>query len=73
MSGFEKERLKSLFDKFNGERIAVIGDLMVDKYVWGSVSRISPEAPVPVLEVESESTRLGGAANVANNIKSLGA
>ncbi|MFZ1082519.1 MAG: D-glycero-beta-D-manno-heptose-7-phosphate kinase, partial [Candidatus Kryptoniota bacterium] len=64
MSGFEKERLKSLFDKFNGERIAVIGDLMVDKYVWGSVSRISPEAPVPVLEVESESTRLGGAANV---------
>jgi len=73
LSGFEIERLKSLFDNFIGKRIAVIGDLMVDKYVWGSVSRISPEAPVPVLEIESESTRLGGAANVANNIKSLGA
>lgn len=46
---------------------------MVDRYFWGSVNRISPEAPVPVVEVESESTRLGGAANVANNIASLGA
>jgi rfaE bifunctional protein kinase chain/domain len=73
LSGFEVERLKSLFDNFNRKRVAVVGDLMVDKYIWGSVSRISPEAPVPVLEVESESTRLGGAANVANNIKSLGA
>lgn len=45
---------------------------MVDRYFWGSVNRISPEAPVPVVEVESESTRLGGAANVANNIASLG-
>ena len=45
---------------------------MVDNYVWGSVSRISPEAPVPVIEVEKETVRLGGAANVANNIKSLG-
>ncbi len=73
MSGFEKERLKTLFDGFNGKRVAVIGDLMLDKYVWGSVSRISPEAPVPVLEIDSESARLGGAANVANNIKALGA
>src|SRR3970040_658563 len=45
---------------------------MLDRYYWGSISRISPEAPVPVVEVESESTRLGGAANVANNIASLG-
>jgi rfaE bifunctional protein kinase chain/domain len=45
---------------------------MLDRYYWGSVARISPEAPVPVVEVESESTRLGGAANVANNIASLG-
>lgn len=73
MRGFEVNRLKTLFDNFLGKRIAVIGDLMLDKYIWGSVSRISPEAPVPVLEVESESARLGGAANVANNIKSLGA
>lgn len=73
MSGFKKERLKSLFDAFRGKKVAVVGDLMLDRYVWGSVSRISPEAPVPVLEIESESARLGGAANVANNIKSLGA
>jgi len=66
-------KLKALFENFNGKRIAVLGDLMLDRYIWGSVSRISPEAPVPVLEVESESARLGGAANVANNIKSLGA
>lgn len=66
------ERLQSLYDRFNGKRIAVVGDLMLDRYFWGSVSRISPEAPVPVVEVDSESTRLGGAANVANNIASLG-
>ncbi len=73
MSGFKIDRLKSLFDNFRGKRVAVLGDLMLDRYVWGNVSRISPEAPVPVLEVESESARLGGSANVANNIKSLGA
>ena len=66
------DRLRSLFDAFAGKRIAVVGDLMLDRYYWGSVARISPEAPVPVVEVESESTRLGGAANVANNIASLG-
>ncbi len=73
MSGFNYERLKAIFDGISGKRVAVLGDLMIDRYIWGSVSRISPEAPVPVLEVESESTRLGGAANVANNIRSLGA
>ena len=65
-------RLQQIFDRLTGKRIAVVGDLMVDRYYWGSVTRISPEAPVPVVEVESESTRLGGAANVANNIASLG-
>lgn len=65
-------RLQEIFDGLTGKRIAVVGDLMVDRYYWGSVARISPEAPVPVVEVESESTRLGGAANVANNIASLG-
>ncbi len=66
------DRLRSLFGAFTGKRIAVVGDLMLDRYYWGSVARISPEAPVPVVEVESESTRLGGAANVANNVASLG-
>jgi len=61
-----------LFEIFKRKRIAVVGDLMLDRYFWGSVARISPEAPVPVVEIESESARLGGAANVANNIKSLG-
>ncbi|MBI5476602.1 MAG: D-glycero-beta-D-manno-heptose-7-phosphate kinase [Ignavibacteriales bacterium] len=55
-----------------GKRIAVIGDLMLDRYIWGNVSRISPEAPVPVVDMEQEQVRLGGAANVAMNIKSLG-
>jgi len=68
-----QERLDSLFDAFKTSRIAVLGDLMVDHYVWGSVSRISPEAPVPVVSVEEETHRLGGAANVALNIKELGA
>jgi rfaE bifunctional protein kinase chain/domain len=51
----------------------VIGDLMLDRYYWGKVSRISPEAPVPVVDIESESTRLGGAANVSYNVLCLGA
>jgi rfaE bifunctional protein kinase chain/domain len=55
----------------NGKKIAVIGDLMLDRYIWGKVSRISPEAPVPIVDMESEQVRLGGAANVAQNIKSL--
>jgi len=69
---FTNSRLQTLFENLPGKRVAVIGDLMLDRYFWGSVTRISPEAPVPVVEVESESTRLGGAANVANNIASLG-
>ena len=67
-----EKRITSLFENFNNKTIAVIGDLMLDRYFWGSVTRISPEAPVPVVEVESEQGRLGGAANVAKNIKSLG-
>ncbi len=56
-----------------GKRIAVVGDFMVDRYLWGHVTRISPEAPVPIVEIESETHQLGGAANVANNLASLGA
>ena len=67
-----KQEMISLISKFNSARLMVIGDLMVDEYIWGSVSRISPEAPVPVVSVTSESLRLGGAGNVVNNIHSLG-
>jgi rfaE bifunctional protein kinase chain/domain len=72
MVNFSPDRLEVIQKCFAGKRIAVIGDLMLDRYFWGTVSRISPEAPVPVVEVDEESTRLGGAANVANNIASLG-
>lgn len=72
MVDFSLGRLDQLLNAFKGKRIAVIGDLMVDRYYWGTVNRISPEAPVPVVEVDSQSTRLGGAANVANNIATLG-
>ncbi|HEV8336463.1 MAG TPA: D-glycero-beta-D-manno-heptose-7-phosphate kinase [Candidatus Polarisedimenticolia bacterium] len=53
-------------------RVVVVGDLMVDRFLWGSVSRISPEAPVPVVRLQSESASLGGAGNVARNLRSLG-
>lgn len=72
MVPFTEDRLNQLFQDFRGKRIAVLGDLMLDRYYWGSVHRVSPEAPVPVVEVESESIRLGGAANVACNIEALG-
>ena len=65
-------RLLSLEKNFAGKKIAVIGDMMLDSYYWGGVKRISPEAPVPVVEVENEFNRFGGAANVALNIAKLG-
>lgn len=71
-NAFTGDRLQELFTRFRGRRIAVVGDLMVDRYYWGAVKRISPEAPVPVVEVDAESHRLGGAANVARNIQALG-
>ena len=58
--------------RFPKQRILVLGDIMADEYIWGSVSRLSPEAPVPVVEVKAESVRLGGAGNVAANVRSLG-
>jgi len=72
MVQISEQRLHNLFNNFQGKTIAVIGDLMLDSYIWGKVNRISPEAPVPVVDVEHEHVRLGGAANVAHNIKSLG-
>ncbi len=68
-----KERLKELMLKFEGKRILVVGDIMLDKTTRGSVSRISPEAPVPILDIEQENYSAGGAGNVAANIASLGA
>src|SRR4051812_41618064 len=62
-----------LLDKFAGTRVLVIGDIMLDRYWWGKVSRISPEAPVPVVRLDHESLAAGGAANVAANISGLGA
>lgn len=69
---FKKQRLDEIFSGFNNKRIFVIGDLMLDVYIWGKVGRISPEAPVPIVEVEEESYRFGGAANVGMNVRSLG-
>ena len=64
--------LQAYIRKFKGGKILVVGDLILDQYIWGPVSRISPEAPVPVVNVTSETLQLGGAANVSNNIRSLG-
>lgn len=63
---------RQIVRNFKGQKILVIGDLILDHYIWGKVDRISPEAPVPVVEVSRESSLLGGAANVARNIVSLG-
>ncbi len=68
----EKQKLLAQIPKLAGKRILVIGDVGLDEYILGEVRRISPEAPVPVLEVEREDLRLGMAGNVAQNIKSLG-
>ncbi len=68
-----KQHITDLFSNFNNLRVMVIGDVMVDAYLFGKVDRISPEAPVPVVVVQSRSNRPGGAANVALNIKGLGA
>ena len=65
--------LEVIFDSFNAMKVAIVGDVMLDSYVMGKVHRMSPEAPVPVLLLDKEEHRLGGAANVALNLKALGA
>lgn len=72
MTSISEERIVYLQNAFNGLKIAVIGDMMLDCYFRGEVKRVSPEAPVPVLEVDNEFYRFGGAANVALNILKLG-
>lgn len=68
-----KNELTSIFDSFKEKHILIIGDVMIDSYLWGDVTRISPEAPVPIIATTSRENRLGGAANVALNIQALGA
>ncbi|HRK62475.1 MAG TPA: D-glycero-beta-D-manno-heptose-7-phosphate kinase [Candidatus Omnitrophota bacterium] len=73
LSASEKRQLLQIIDGFSRARILGIGDFILDKFVWGNVSRISPEAPVPVVDVKRESYMPGGSLNVANNIRTLGA
>ena len=68
-----REELQQVFDGMNGLHVVVVGDVMLDNYWWGSVDRISPEAPVPVVAITRRESRLGGAANVALNCRALGA
>lgn len=72
MNDIKKNRVKEIFSSFADKNIAVIGDIMLDRYFWGNVTRVSPEAPVPVIDLEHETFHLGGAANVASNLSSLG-
>src|SRR5256885_2766415 len=65
-------RLKRLIPRLRGKRIGVLGDLMLDRYLWGTASRLSPEAAVPVVDFVEQSECLGGAGNVAANISPLG-
>lgn len=68
-----KREIIDLFKNFNNLNVLIIGDVMIDSYYYGDVNRISPEAPVPIVSVNKKDNRLGGAANVALNIKALGA
>lgn len=69
----KKEHVREIFKSFNNLNVLIIGDVMIDSYLWGKVNRISPEAPVPIVAVSKKERRLGGAANVALNIQALGA
>ncbi len=72
MNNVDKVKLKEMISRFPQGKVLVIGDLILDEFVWGNVSRISPEAPIPVVEVVKESFMPGGAANVSNNVQGLG-
>jgi len=73
LSATKAKQLAAIIEKFSVASILVIGDFILDQYIWGNVSRISPEAPVPVVDVKDETYVPGGALNVANNIKEFGA
>ncbi len=72
MKNLAEERINQIVLGMQRSRVAVVGDLMLDRYIWGEVERISPEAPVPVVRLSGESSNLGGAANVAANVSALG-
>ena len=65
--------IQRLFEQFKNLKVGVVGDVMLDTYMWGAVDRISPEAPVPIVSLQSKEERIGGAGNVALNLQSLGA
>ncbi len=69
----KQKNINDLFESFNKLNVLIIGDVMIDNYLWGKVDRISPEAPVPIVSIQKKESRLGGAANVAINIQALGA
>lgn len=69
----KRDYVREIFKSFNNLNVLIIGDVMIDSYLWGKVNRISPEAPVPIVAVSKKEKRLGGAANVALNIQALGA
>src|ERR687896_1303330 len=73
MSQLTKTRASEILEMLRGRNVVVLGDVMLDEFVWGDVTRISPEAPVPVVDVRRESVHLGGAANVLANLVALGA
>ena len=73
MERFSSQRLNEILTDIRNRKVVVLGDVMLDEFVWGDVTRISPEAPVPVVDVRRESIHLGGAANVLANLISLGA
>ena len=73
MTNISGSRANELIDSYRGKTVVVLGDVMLDEFVWGEVTRISPEAPVPVVDIRRESVHLGGAANVLANLISLGA
>src|SRR3984957_5379010 len=70
---FSPTRLGDILGAFQKSRILVVGDVMLDEFLWGKVTRISPEAPVPVVDIQRRAAYPGGAANVARNLASLGA
>lgn len=71
MSEISIKRVRKILSQFRKQEILIIGDIMLDRYIWGTVNRISPEAPVPIVKVNQETVLLGGAGNVASNIVSL--
>ena len=66
-----EQEIRKVFSSFNNKKVLLIGDAMIDQYIWGKVNKMSPEAPVPVVEINKQEVRLGGAANCALNIMTL--